>query len=65
MLKREEKLTYSKQEWVYLKDKEACPKRQRLKTHGRKGSDVLNIPLSCQKDIIVQQQLIDERNTDM
>lgn len=65
MLKREVKLTYPKQEWVHLKDKEACSKRQRLKTHGGKGSDVLNIPLSCQKDIIVQQRLTDERNTGM
>lgn len=48
MLKRGVKLTYSKEEWVHLKDKEACPKRHRLKTHSGKGSDVLNIPLSCQ-----------------
>lgn len=62
-LKRAVKLTHSTQEWLHLNDKEACLKRRRLKTHIEEGSDVFNVPLSCQKDIISPWWLTGKRNT--
>lgn len=48
------KSIYSKQKRLHLNDKEAHPKGLRLNTHVGEGSDVFNIPLSCEKDIIAQ-----------
>lgn len=50
-LNRIVKLTYSKQEWLDLSDKEACPKKQRLKTYAGESFNAFNVPLSYQKDI--------------